>query len=464
MIPEAHRQWVAKRRIMACMSASNAIISVSALNRLARLALERELPVLWVAGEISNLTRAASGHWYFNLKDSEAVVRCAMFRNRNQFLDWRPENGMQVEVRAQPTLYEPRGEFQLTVETMRRAGLGALYEAFARLKERLEREGLFDAARKRPLPPFPRVIGVITSPAAAALRDVLTTLARRWPVARVVLYPTPVQGEGAAARIAEALAQAGSRGECQVLLLVRGGGSIEDLWAFNEEVVARAIAACPIPVVCGVGHETDFTIADFVADRRAPTPTAAAQLATPDAAELARHLRHLVSRLTLTQRRRLYTLAQRLDGLAQRLRHPAERLAGQRRHLDQLARRLHLARQGLLIRARQRLEHLRLGLRAAAPRPAQARMLLRAQAQRLERATAADLGRRRERLAALAAHLQHLNPLAVLSRGYSIVRRTDGSVVVDSRVLAPGETVALTFARGGADACITRPREPQDAP
>jgi exodeoxyribonuclease VII large subunit len=275
------------------MNGESPILSVSDLNRMARLTLERGIPQVWVTGELSNLTRAASGHWYFTLKDSQAAVRCAMFRNRNLFMDWVPENGLRVELRAQPTLYEPRGEFQLSVEVMRRAGLGALYEAFARLKERLEREGLFDAARKRPLPPYPSQIGLITSPQAAALRDVLTTLRRRWPLARVLLYPTPVQGEGAAEAIAAALATAGARGECQVLLLVRGGGSIEDLWAFNEEVVARAIAACPIPVVSGIGHETDFTIADFVADRRAPTPTGAAQLATPDAGELAQHLHHL---------------------------------------------------------------------------------------------------------------------------------------------------------------------------
>ncbi|MGQ9686462.1 MAG: exodeoxyribonuclease VII large subunit, partial [Thiobacillaceae bacterium] len=309
------------------MNGEPPILSVSELNRMARLMLERGIPLVWVTGEISNLTRATSGHWYFTLKDSQAAVRCAMFRNRNQFMDWVPENGMRVELRAQPTLYEPRGEFQLSVEVMRRAGLGALYEAYARLKERLQREGLFDEARKRPLPAYPRRIGIVTSPKAAALRDVLTTLARRWPLTRVIIYPTPVQGEGAAEAIAAALRTAGERAECDVLLLVRGGGSIEDLWSFNAEVVARAIAASPIPVVCGVGHETDFTIADFVADRRAPTPTGAAQLATPDAEELRQHLRHLARRLTLDQRRRLHTLAQRLDGLAQRLRHPAEQLA-----------------------------------------------------------------------------------------------------------------------------------------
>jgi exodeoxyribonuclease VII large subunit len=444
------------------MHGETPILSVSDLNRMARLALERGLPQVWVAGEISNLTRATSGHWYFTLKDSQAAVRCAMFRNRNQFMDWVPENGMRVELRAQPTLYEPRGEFQLSVEVMRRAGLGALYEAYARLKERLEREGLFDPARKRPLPAYPTRIGIVTSPQAAALRDVLTTLARRWPLARVIIYPTAVQGEGAAGAIAAALSTAGERAECQVLLLVRGGGSIEDLWSFNEETVARAIAACPIPVVCGVGHETDFTIADFVADRRAPTPTGAAQLATPDAAELLQHLRHLARRLTLDQRRRLDTLAQRLDGLAQRLRHPAEQLANRRRHLLQLARRLTLAQTGRLTLARQALAHLQARLRRALPRPDRLQARLQELAGRLTRAIATGQQQRRARLAALATHLDHLNPAAVLERGYSIVRRADGSIVRDSRQLRVNEAVELTLARGMAEARISRLRHGLD--
>lgn len=438
------------------MNGEATVLSVSDLNRLARLTLERGLPLVWVAGEISNLTCANSGHWYFTLKDSQAAVRCAMFRNRNQLLDWAPQNGLRVEVYAQPTLYEPRGEFQLSVEAMRRAGFGALYEAYARLKERLAREGLFDPARKRPLPRYPRRIGIVTSPQAAALRDVLTTLARRWPAAQVLLYPTPVQGEGAAEAIVAALRTAGERGECDVLLLVRGGGSIEDLWSFNEEMVARAIAACPIPVVSGVGHETDFTIADFVADQRAPTPTAAAQLATPDAAELAQHLRHLARRLTLETRRRLHTLAQRLDGLTLRLRHPAEQLAQRRRHLAQVARRLALALNSRLALARQNLAHLHARQRQALPRPDRLQARVWELAVRLNRAVVSLQQQRQARLAALATHLAHLNPEAVLARGYSIVRRADGSIVRDSRQLEVNETLALAFASGGAEACVTR--------
>jgi exodeoxyribonuclease VII large subunit len=248
---------------------SSRVIGVAELNRLAKELIERQLPLMWVAGEISNFMRAASGHCYFSLKDAQAQVRCVMFRHKAQLHDWKPENGMQIEVRATPSFYEARGEFQLNVEAMRRAGLGALYAAFEQLKARLSAEGLFAEERKQVLPRFPRAIGIVTSPHAAALRDVLTTLKRRMPAIPVIIYPTPVQGEGAAAKIAAALATADARAECDVLILCRGGGSIEDLWAFNEDVVARAIDACNLPVICGVGHETDFTIADFVADVRA---------------------------------------------------------------------------------------------------------------------------------------------------------------------------------------------------
>jgi len=248
------------------------VLSVSELNRMARRALESQLPLLWVEGEVSNFTRAASGHWYFAIKDASAQVRCVMFRGRNQFADFTPANGDHVEVRALPSLYEARGEFQLGVEQIRRAGAGRLYEAYLRLKAKLEAEGLFDPAKKRPLPRFPRRVGIVTSPQAAALHDVLTALARRMPGLPVVIYPTPVQGASAGAQIAAAIRAAGARAECDVLLVCRGGGSLEDLWAFNDEMVARAIAASPLPVVSGVGHETDFTLADFAADLRARRP------------------------------------------------------------------------------------------------------------------------------------------------------------------------------------------------
>lgn len=424
------------------------ILSVSELNRQARLALEKALPSCWVAGEISNLTRAASGHWYFTLKDAQASVRCAMFRNRNQFVDWQPREGDRVELRAQPTLYEARGEYQLIVEALRRAGAGTLFEAFLRLKARLEAEGLFAAERKRALPPYPARIGIITSPQAAALRDVLTTLKRRWRAAGVVLYPTPVQGAEAPPGIVTALRRAGERRECQVLLLVRGGGSLEDLWAFNDEAVARAIAASPIPVISGVGHETDFTIADFVADLRAPTPTGAAQLATPDRLELAQHLEHLLRRQAQVRRRHLEQLAQRLDSLSRRLRHPAQQLAARRQHLEHLANRLRQAAGLQRERARQRSERLQERLKGARPDLAALREQVLRQRSALARAWQSRPDA--QRLAALKSHLQHLNPQAVLERGYSITRDVQGNVVRDASTLAPGDALELTLARGSA--------------
>ena len=270
----------------ASLAAPAPILTISLLNRLARERLESAFPLCWVAGEVSNLTIASSGHAYFSLKDSSAQVRCVMFRNRAQLLGWRLENGQHIEARVLVTLYEARGDFQLNVETARKAGVGNLYEQFVRLKEKLEREGLFAEERKRPLPAFPRRLGVVTSLQAAALRDVLSTLKRRAPHLEIVLYPTLVQGEEAPAQIVAALETASRRSECDVLILCRGGGSLEDLWAFNDETVARAIRACRVPVVAGIGHETDFTIADFAADRRAATPTAAAELAAPERAAL----------------------------------------------------------------------------------------------------------------------------------------------------------------------------------
>ncbi len=434
------------------------VISVTELNRLARMALERSLPVRWVTGEISNLTRAASGHWYFTLKDANAAVRCAMFRNRNQFLDWRPENGMQVEVRGQASLYETRGEFQVTVDAMRRAGLGALYEAFARLKDALAREGLFAPERKRPLPPFPNCIGVVTSPKAAALRDVLSTLAQRWPLARVVLYPTPVQGEGAALRIAQAITTAGQRLECDTLLLVRGGGSIEDLWAFNEEVVARALATCPIPVVSGVGHETDFTIADFVADVRAPTPTGAAQLATPLGSDLTARVMDLSRQLRGSQRRRLEYAAQRLDGLGRRLQHPSQRLQVQGRHLAQLARRMPAAWQHGLMQRQRRLERLQAGLERGRPRPAETLRRVDTLGQRMTRAWRVQHQRLGDKVAALASQLGQLNPDAVLERGYAVVRDAQGVILREAAQARPGQEIAIRLHRGTLDAQVTDTR------
>jgi exodeoxyribonuclease VII large subunit len=430
------------------------VLTVSELNRMARRALESQLPLLWVEGEVSNFTRAASGHWYFSLKDANAQVRCVMFRGRNQHAGFTPANGDHVEVRALPTLYEARGDFQLGAEQIRRAGAGRLYEAFLKLKAKLEAEGLFDPARKRALPRFPRRIGIVTSAQAAALHDVLTALARRMPGLPVIVYPTPVQGAGAGAQIAAAVRTAGARAECDVLLVCRGGGSLEDLWAFNDEAVARAIAASPIPVVSGVGHETDFTLADFAADLRAPTPTAAAELASPLRQELLLGLERQARLLQQHLQRRLQADMQRLDYLARRLVHPAEQLRRQREQLAQQARRLDAALRLRVVRAQAALEAL--GRRLPDPRPALQRQqhLLDSLDARGGRALAASLLQHRLTLNRLAASLAHLNPDNVLARGYSIVQRPDGSVVQDAAALAIGDPLELRFRHGRARAQV----------
>ena len=435
-----------------------AVLSVSALNRSVRDLLEHRFPLVWVGGEISNFTAARSGHLYFSLKDEQAQVRCVLFRSRGMLLDWQPRDGMKVEVRALVTLYEARGEFQLNVEFMRPAGLGALYEAFLRLRDRLEREGLFDAALKRPIPTYPRAIGVVTSRAAAALRDVLTTLRRRNPSIPVIVYPTSVQGEGAPAEIVHALENAGRRAECDVLIMCRGGGSIEDLWAFNDERVARAVRACPIPVVVGVGHETDFTIADFAADVRAPTPTASAELASPPRAELLARLNALAERLHRRVQRDLEVRMQLLDHLGRRLVHPGRRLEAQRALVAHLQARLahgaaravqseRLRLQDLLGRARRRLPALdSLGIRAAQL------------AERLQAASRGRLADATARVDALARGLTHLDPRSVLDRGYSIVRDASGHIVRRGAGLAAGELLDITFAEGDAQARVERSR------
>src|SRR5574340_3134 len=389
------------------------VLTVSELNRIARRALESQLPLLWVEGEVSNFMRAASGHWYFSIKDANAQVRCVMFRGRNQFADFTPANGDHIEIRALPSLYEARGEFQLGAEAIRRAGAGRLYEAFLKLKTRLEAEGLFDPARKRNLPRFPRALGIVTSPQAAALHDVLTALARRMPGLPVILYPTPVQGAGAGAQIAAAIRTGGERAECDVLLVCRGGGSLEDLWAFNDEAVARAIAASPMPVVSGVGHETDFTLADFAADLRAPTPTGAAVQATPDAAELRAalgsalwYLDTAAASILTAARRDTADLQQRLARLS-----PQRKVQDDRQRLD------------------QNLERARRGLAGA--------LLLR-----------------RARVDGLTSRLHALSPLAVLQRGYAVVRAPDGSILHSVQQVQAGDMITTTVSDGDLTAQV----------
>ncbi len=426
------------------------VVTVSVLNQRARRLLEGSFAPLWVRGELSNFTRAASGHWYFSLKDAQAQVRCAMFRARNLLLGWTPADGMAVEVFALATLYEARGEFQLSVDSMRRAGMGNLHERFAKLKAKLLAEGLFDVERKRALPRYARTIGIITSTAAAALRDVLTTLRRRAPHIRAIVYPTLVQGDAAATQIVMALQRANARAECDVLLLCRGGGSIEDLWSFNEESVARAIAASRIPVVCGVGHETDFTIADFAADMRAPTPTAAAQLASPDRAELQRALAQSAQRLQRAATRRLENAMQAADILQHRLIHPRERLARQQATLQQLARRLAGAAAQHLQRRAWQTHQAGLHWQRAAPALLPRQHQLGRLHARLRTHTGQQLAAHAARLRALASNLDHLNPQGVLERGYSIVRDTNGVIVRGAATLHARQKLELQFARGQA--------------
>jgi exodeoxyribonuclease VII large subunit len=430
------------------------VVTVSELNRRARELVEGALPLMWVAGEISNFTRATSGHCYFSLKDATAQVRCVYFRHKAALIDWKPVNGMQVEVRALPSFYEARGEFQLGVETMRQSGAGALFAAFERLKKRLQQEGLFDAARKRPIPALARTVGIVTSPGAAALRDVLATLARRMPGTRVIIYPAPVQGQGAAFRVAEAIRTASARAEADVILVCRGGGSIEDLWSFNEEVVARAIAACAIPVIVGVGHETDFTIADFVADARAPTPTAAAELVSASRIELAGRLQTLRARLQRDVDRLLGARVQQLDYLARCLVHPGERIRQSERQLMQLAARLKGCARRMTDWRVWRVAELASGLRTGRPDMDKLIALQREAALRLSAGHARYLELKKNRLERAAASLVHLNPRAVLDRGYSIVAAADGRIIRDVASVQVGEKVTMSFARGSAEARI----------
>jgi exodeoxyribonuclease VII large subunit len=414
---------------------NSTVLSVSELVRNARDVIESRFPLMWIAGEISGWRPAASGHVYFCLKDAQAQVDCIMWRSRAVHLDWKPRDGVQVEVRALATLYEPRGRFQLSVESMRQAGAGPLYERFLRLRQKLEAEGLFDPATKRPIPAHPRAIGVVTSLAAAALHDVLTTLARRNASIPVIVYPAPVQGEGAAAKIAAAIETANARAETDVLLLVRGGGSIEDLWQFNEEAVARAMRSSAIPVVVGVGHETDVTIADFAADERAPTPTAAAERVSPPLALLAARAAELALRLSRETGRVLEYSWQRTDALARRLVHPRERLRSSAQLAAQLEARVAAA--------------MRLALESA-------RYAVRDAPLDLSRAMSQTIAAGGERVARLSIALSSLDPTAVLARGYSLTRNAKGEVIVAASQATVGEQLTTTLARGWIESEVRR--------
>lgn len=433
--------------------AARDVYTVSRLNRETRELLSRHFPVIWVEGEISNLASPSSGHLYFTLKDPEAQIRCAMFRMHRRGLDFVPENGTQVLVKAQVSLYEPRGDFQLIVEYMEEAGDGALRRAFERLKQKLSAEGLFDAAHKKSLPRLPGQIGVISSPTGAAVRDVLTVLRRRFPAIPVIIYPTAVQGAAAPAEIAKAIALAAARAECDVLILTRGGGSLEDLWAFNEEAVARAVYDCPIPLIAGVGHEIDSTIVDFVADHRAPTPSAAAEAATPDRAEWLAQYRRLAAQIAQLTSRKLTNDKRAMSWLEKRLEqvHPGKRLLNWAQRLDELELRITRGVRGKLARLRlevntrsSQLHRHHPGFRLAALATRQRHLQ-----QRLQNAVARCLEKRAHALAEFTHALETVSPLATLSRGYSIVYRQDTKKIVRSvRDTAIGDTLKARLAHG----------------
>ena len=410
---------------------------MSELNRTVGRSLERSFPPLRVRGELASLTRAASGHWYFTLKDRAAQVRCVMFRSRNVLVDFVPRDGDDLEVIGNVGLYEAKGEFQLGIESMRRAGQGQLFERFLRLKERLAAEGLFDEAIKRRLPRLPSSVGIVTSLQAAALHDIVTTLRRRAPYVRMIVYPVPVQGPGAGARIARMLAIVSARAEVDLVILARGGGSIEDLWAFNEEAVARAVRASAVPVIVGVGHESDFTIADFAADLRAPTPTAAAELAAPDRGRLLQSVRHRWARIEHLANARLRAHAQRLDFAMRKLAAPRAPIRGLQARLDGLRARIALFRSGIVPPLAARVA----GLRA-----------------RIAVFGSGIATMRAARVAAAARALQALDPGRVLARGYALVRDEQGQLVTDSAELQSGQPLELELARGAAQVRVESTR------
>jgi len=388
------------------------VFSVKEINRLVRELLEQSFPSFWISGEISNFISASSGHWYFSLKDDEAQVRCTMFKNKNMAADWVPKNGEKIEAKCFIGLYEARGEYQLNIELIRHAGTGLLSEAFNQLKEKLLKEGLFETSRKKLIPQFPKSIGIITSPTGAAIEDILITLKRRSPHIPIFIYPSLVQGKEAPLAIIKAIETANIRMECDVLILARGGGSIEDLWAFNEEIVARAIVASKIPTITGVGHETDTTIADFVSDLRAPTPTGAAELVTSHTVELIKTIQVYKNQLNKVMAGVIRELMQKIDYLEKRLISPRQQIQRQKEQIHQYIQRINQSMKNAMIQYRLNIDKLKL-------------------------------------------NLDHLSPHAVLSRGYSIITNVDGQIVNNANQLKLDDKIRIQLNHGQADATIS---------
>jgi len=434
------------------LTSPDEILTPSQLATLARSLLEDAFPLVFVEGELSNVARPASGHLYFTLKDARAQVRCAVFRPKSQWLRFQPRDGLKVLARGRVTLYEARGDFQLVIESLEEAGEGALRRAFDQLKTRLQSEGLFDSAHKQPLPAWPRRIGVLTSPNGAAVRDVLSVLARRFPLLEVDVLPVQVQGESAPRHLLEMLQRAGSSRHYDVLLLARGGGSLEDLWAFNDEALTRAVAASPVPVVSAIGHETDFSLTDFAADLRAPTPSAAAELLVPERGELLQRLSTLHRQLTSLNQHHRQQRSQALDLLNLRLQalRPGARLALLFQRKQQLARRLHAAMRERLYHHQALLRHAEALLTAARPQHqlSALRERLRRLHPRAQTAIVGQLQRHTQHLRELARSLDAVSPLATVARGYAIIEQMDGTAVRSIRDVQPGEQVSAQLADG----------------
>lgn len=435
-------------------------LSISQLNLEAQGLLEGSFPLIWLQGELSNFSRPASGHWYFSLKDSRAQINGAMFRNRNRLLDFAPQNGQQVLVRAKITLYVPRGNFQIVVEHMEPAGQGALKAQFDALKAQLQSEGLFAQDRKQALPAWPSQIGVITSPSGAAIRDILQVLQRRCPSIPVVIYPAAVQGADAPVQLRQALGLAVTRNECDVLIIGRGGGSLEDLWAFNDEALTRAVAECPIPIVSAVGHEVDTGLTDFAADLRAPTPSAAAELVSPDLSVVSQRLAGLHRRLRWVMAQQLRTPQERLRHLSQRLRSPRQHLEQSSQRLDELHNRLQRQMQHRLTLLQGRLQPSQQRLARLSPE----RLLLDRQQQlaalnkRLPQPIQRQIQQQQVQLAGLSKRLQTASPLETLARGYSITFKGDDAVRSVSQ-LQPGDTLTTRLVDGEVTARVEHVQE-----
>lgn len=424
-------------------------MTVGQLNKAVGELLSESFASIWVRGELSNFVQASSGHWYFTLKDDIAAVRGVMFKARAQAVGFVPASGDAVEVRARVSIYEPRGDYQLQVDQMRRAGIGNLYEAFLALKTKLQEEGLFDPVGKRPVMEHPRAIGVITSMGAAALRDVLTALARRAPHVPVIIYPSPVQGAGAALQLRQALAMANARQEVDTILLVRGGGSIEDLWSFNDENLARDVASSLIPVICGVGHETDFTIADFAADLRAPTPTAAAELACPPRQALLNRVEQANVSLSTAWRRQFERKTQQADRATAGLIHPGERLSRQRDRQQHLNMRLRMALAQHVERQAARLSQVKAKFSRYRPDPTVSKLQLRQHLLQLHQSMNQRLDHGQTRLTLAIRQLQALSPANTLARGYAIAMTLDGKVISSANLLEVGQPLDLRLGQGG---------------